>query len=300
MVVKFDRADHGMMAAIYRAIFAPLDGDAVPVVNTADTDEPIAAPESDAKRVAEEKAKRAEAVAHVDVLAEKFAVAVPAHEFSPAELQGYLLKNKRDPEGALAGVDQWVINTRKERKEKELREAEEKREAEEAAKKKEEEDKKKKDDEEKKKRRKDKKKEEAKRKRKEKRSKKESSTVDEQSSDSSDSSDSGSEAEEELVDKKDETTDKPEKVEVAAESGGGKVKVDSDDGQLAVDEAKTGVDSGYGTLEEELAMSNHSLHVEHASWSGRSGSAWGPRWSGMARFDWVFVPGVWLGFDISH
>jgi mitochondrial chaperone BCS1 len=70
-------------------------------------------------------------------LAETFAAGVPQHEFSTAELQGYLLSCKKTPESAAAGIDAWVEQERVERREREereekrkqkLREAKEKRE----------------------------------------------------------------------------------------------------------------------------------------------------------------------------
>lgn len=167
MTVKFDKADAGMTAAIFRAIFAPLEGDDAPRAAAvgskyADLAEALAAE----REAAAGRARDREAtLAKVEGLAEEFAGRVPAHEFSPAELQGYLLKNKRDPEAAVEGAAEWVVETRKDKKEKELKAAEDKRkkeeeerkkkEEEEAKKKKEaEEEKKKKDDDEKKKKKK--------------------------------------------------------------------------------------------------------------------------------------------------
>ena len=52
----------------------------------------------------------------VDALAETFAAKVPAEEFTPAEIQGYLLQHKYTPEDAVAGVDKWVVARREEKK----------------------------------------------------------------------------------------------------------------------------------------------------------------------------------------
>ncbi len=145
MIVKFDKADSDMVAAIFRAIFAPLEGDDAAAAKTEDDKLlPRKAADIEAeKQKAEEAARRKEEItARVNALADQFAKKIPAHEFSPAEIQGFLLKNKRTPERAVEGADEWVTDTRKEKKEKELKEAEEKR-------KKEEEDKKKKEEEEK-------------------------------------------------------------------------------------------------------------------------------------------------------
>ncbi|KAB5542920.1 BCS1 N terminal-domain-containing protein [Coniochaeta sp. 2T2.1] len=164
MIVKFDRSDRDMTAAIFRAIYAPLEGDDVaptsvavnvkeskPFLSLAWKSSASAAAEQaeKEKKVAEtkkkeddEQRKKGEDIAKVERLAELFADRIPAHEFSPAEIQGYLLKNKRDPDAAVEGAESWVVETRKEKKEKELKEAEEKRKKEEEeAKKKEEEEK---------------------------------------------------------------------------------------------------------------------------------------------------------------
>ncbi|GAB1315794.1 Mitochondrial chaperone BCS1 [Madurella fahalii] len=169
MIVKFDRADTEMTAAIFRAIYAPLEEDDVPTPATSPSGASTSAsgssqalfqlertlksaasklsPAEETKREAEAAdaaRKKDEIIAKVDALAKQFASKIPAHEFSPAEIQGFLLKNKRSPENAVEGAEQWVADTRKEKKEKELKEAEEKRKAEEKAKKEKEEEEKKK------------------------------------------------------------------------------------------------------------------------------------------------------------
>jgi chaperone BCS1 len=75
----------------------------------------VGAPSLDADRLAE--------------LAKIFAEAIPDEEFSVAELQGYLLKNKARPEEAASQAGQWVIKER-EMREKLVREKEEKEEKE--------------------------------------------------------------------------------------------------------------------------------------------------------------------------
>ncbi|KAL3467349.1 BCS1 N terminal-domain-containing protein [Aspergillus heterothallicus] len=49
---------------------------------------------------------------HVTEWAAEFSMKVPSEEFSPADIQGYLLLHKTDPEGAIAGVEEWVRETR--------------------------------------------------------------------------------------------------------------------------------------------------------------------------------------------
>lgn len=133
MIVQFGLADTGMIAAIFRAIFAPLEGDSSAkrpaAENAPDADEVL-------KRLAADKASRDETVAKVERLAEEFAAKIPPHEFSPAELQGFLMKSKRNPEGAVAGAEAWMVETRKEKAENKLKEAEKQRKREEEEKRK--------------------------------------------------------------------------------------------------------------------------------------------------------------------
>jgi chaperone BCS1 len=46
----------------------------------------------------------------LEVLADKFAASVANREFSPADVQGYLLRHKNEPEVAVEGVSAWVEN----------------------------------------------------------------------------------------------------------------------------------------------------------------------------------------------
>jgi chaperone BCS1 len=60
-------------------------------------------------------------------LAKEFASQVPEHEFSTAELQGYLLMCRKSPERAVSGISEWVEVERKDRKERKENEEERKR-----------------------------------------------------------------------------------------------------------------------------------------------------------------------------
>ncbi|KAK8116135.1 Mitochondrial chaperone BCS1 [Apiospora sp. TS-2023a] len=184
MIVEFGLADEGMTASIFRAIFARLEGDDAPQVVSTNMD-----PEAEKAQLEEQANKLVADKAHVDALALEFASKIPAHEFSPAELQGHLMRYKRSPQTAIDKAEEFIEQTRKDRKEKEIKDAEEKRKAEEERMKKEakeEEDKKK---EEKKKEAKDEKK---KKKRREAKATKSTSTA----HDSGSGSDSGPSSEE--------------------------------------------------------------------------------------------------------
>jgi mitochondrial chaperone BCS1 len=60
---------------------------------------------------------------NADELADTFARKIPEHEFSVAELQGYLLDWKMKPLDAVQGVEEWIEAERELRLEKEAREA---------------------------------------------------------------------------------------------------------------------------------------------------------------------------------
>jgi chaperone BCS1 len=284
MIVKFGRADRDMTAAIFRAIYAPLEGDDVPPASDLNVrvkkSRPLLSFKSSAKVAAEvaEKEKKAaedkqkeedetrkkdETLARVEKLAGQFAERVPAHEFSPAEIQGYLLKHKRDPDAAVAGVEAWVVETRKEKKEKELMEAEEKR------KKEEEEAKKKKKEEEENKKKDEKKSKKVKKSKGKSKKGKKSSSDDESAEDSESepaSSSSESEAKEESTVSKtkkpktsaddekklvEEKTDEPsvavKVVEPTEDVVGEQIKEVGSVDKLLAEEGKHGGDSGYGT-----------------------------------------------------
>lgn len=154
-IVHFGLADFEMAAAIFRSIYALYDGELDPHVSRPSSSSSNENAAFLAKRKAQEEREQAENRARINTLALKFAEKLPSQEFSPAEVQGLLLIHKRDPEGAIAALPEWIETTRKEKKEKELEEAEKRRKAEEELAKKKEEEKKKKEEEEEKKKKED-------------------------------------------------------------------------------------------------------------------------------------------------
>ncbi|VUC27503.1 unnamed protein product [Clonostachys rosea] len=176
MTVLFGRADNKMASAIFRSIYAPHEGEDIPVY-----DDRVADPTD------EKGADREEALERINELSHEFAKKIPEHEFSPAEIQGLLLRHKRHPLAALNATDDWIVQTRKEKEdqaeeEKKKEEEEKKKKEEEEKKKEEEEEKKKKEEEEtKKKEEEEKEKEERKKKKKEKKKKEEEESAEEDS-----------------------------------------------------------------------------------------------------------------------
>ncbi|KAJ4266317.1 hypothetical protein NW762_004301 [Fusarium torreyae] len=135
MIVKFGLADADMTASIFRAIYAPYEGEDVSGKGSDVAKVEYLEPEEAEKQAALTEKTRFETIERVDALAAKFAAKVPELEFSPAEIQGLLLKNKRDPEAVIEAVDDWVVETRKEKKIKEIEDAEKRRKEEQEARK---------------------------------------------------------------------------------------------------------------------------------------------------------------------
>ncbi|KAF5020495.1 hypothetical protein F66182_7486 [Fusarium sp. NRRL 66182] len=124
MIVKFGLADAEMTASIFRAIYAPYEGENVNGDGSQQTKTEYLDPEEAQKQAELAEKTRLETVERVDDFAAQFAAKIPELEFSPAEIQGLLLKNKRDPEAAIAAVDDWIVETRKEKKIKKIEDAE--------------------------------------------------------------------------------------------------------------------------------------------------------------------------------
>jgi len=141
MRIKFDLANTQMITTIFRSIFATLEGD-VPAFDKQSTSISIRSPsttsskaESSRLQLEEEKRKAEEEKALLSLkkkeeervfkLGEEFAALIPAMAFSPAEIQGYLLKHKRKPETAVKEAAAWV-EKKQEEKRKKAKEEEEK------------------------------------------------------------------------------------------------------------------------------------------------------------------------------
>ncbi|KHN99049.1 bcs1 [Metarhizium album ARSEF 1941] len=107
-VIPFGLADSRMTSAIFRSIYAPYENETSSKADAKDPDQGAMQ-----ARLAQ---KHAQISKRVDELSRQFAEKIPENEFSPAEVQGLLLRYKRDPEGALAASDAWVEQMRKDRR----------------------------------------------------------------------------------------------------------------------------------------------------------------------------------------
>ncbi|KAG6096264.1 hypothetical protein E4U30_001642 [Claviceps sp. LM220 group G6] len=117
MTIPFALADSSMAAAIFRAIYTPYESETtLSCADEKDTD-----PAAVQARLAKKRALMNE---RVNEQASIFGDKIPPLEFSPAEIQGLLLRHKHDPEAAIQSVESWVLAMRKERQGKALKETE--------------------------------------------------------------------------------------------------------------------------------------------------------------------------------
>jgi chaperone BCS1 len=142
MKVKFDLADTAMIKTLFKGIFATLEGD-FPKSVTIKAEDAVKdrkswigakkaiiesmSSEDEEEQARDIAAKKLTEEARISALADEFAAIIPSHVFSPAEIQGFLLKNKRNATAAVSGAEQWVKDTlaQKEKKAKEAKAKEE-------------------------------------------------------------------------------------------------------------------------------------------------------------------------------
>lgn len=106
IIIEFDRADNEITASLFSSIYTKMEGDGV------DGDD------SASRTSAKEDATQSMDETKVTALAQEFASKVPAGEFSPAEIQGYLLRHKRSPRDAVANIGPWVVEMQKQKQQK--------------------------------------------------------------------------------------------------------------------------------------------------------------------------------------
>ena len=137
LVVKFDLANAQMIASIFRSIFATLEADDPKPKSKSPkrfpkhrkpsseiTKEEIAKALNEKEAQAKVEEERVAEESRIHSLGEKIATLIPSLTFSPAEIQGYFLKWKRQPELAVENAVEWVENTITEKKKKEIEERE--------------------------------------------------------------------------------------------------------------------------------------------------------------------------------
>ncbi|KUJ19221.1 uncharacterized protein LY89DRAFT_683146 [Mollisia scopiformis] len=139
MQVKFDLANTVMITTIFRSIFATLEGDMpasrnIVIRSPSSTKAPSKSPSAEEtlatklaaeKKALDEKLAKEKEEERIKALGEDFAAVIPTMTFSPAEIQGYLLKHKRHPDTAVAEAAAWVEKMKIEKKKKAKEEEEE-------------------------------------------------------------------------------------------------------------------------------------------------------------------------------
>ncbi|KAH8588940.1 BCS1 N terminal-domain-containing protein [Bisporella sp. PMI_857] len=132
LTVKFDLANAQMISTIFCGIYATIEGDmpstkpstitiqspgssSSAVIKQAEEDE------KEALRVEEERKRKEE---QIKAMGEEIARIIPSMTFSPAEIQGYFLKWKREPEAAVKNAAEWVEKSISDKKKRDIEERE--------------------------------------------------------------------------------------------------------------------------------------------------------------------------------
>ena len=105
--VGFTKATKGQAEEIFRRMYVE------------DTSNETEKADSDKEKKEKEEKEKAEPLVseeRLDELSKSFAEALPEEEYSPADLQDYLLTHKKDPEKAVAEVNTWMDKMSAERK----------------------------------------------------------------------------------------------------------------------------------------------------------------------------------------
>ena len=138
MTIKFQLSDAAMMRKLFTSIFTTLEGDfpqkktalldsngngtlplkSVNLQNGHAKSSGVETSNAAEQKIDEDEERRKLEAKKIEALAESFTLAMPEGVFSPAEVQGYLLKHKRSPEIAAREAAKWAKDTIDERKRK--------------------------------------------------------------------------------------------------------------------------------------------------------------------------------------
>ncbi|KAH8805657.1 BCS1 N terminal-domain-containing protein [Xylogone sp. PMI_703] len=147
MNIKFKLTDVDMMRTLFKAIYGYLEGDKPTKEIKEGESDKDGLPKPDSMKLHNSSGpenanhekhpklndlpdedlnkNKEQDLVRLEQLSQEFAAKIPSEIFSPAEIQGYLLKWKSSPESAIANADEWVVSM-KEQKEKEQKEKEQK------------------------------------------------------------------------------------------------------------------------------------------------------------------------------
>ncbi|OJD10119.1 hypothetical protein AJ78_08736 [Emergomyces pasteurianus Ep9510] len=107
MTINFDYASTNTLQDLYRAIYTKLDGDIKYSANKSSRTGSANKPSTQAqtKHIFHKNNFSPE---EIDSFASDFASRIPAGKYTPAEIQGYLLRHKHSPRDAVDGVEEWM------------------------------------------------------------------------------------------------------------------------------------------------------------------------------------------------
>jgi mitochondrial chaperone BCS1 len=115
LTIHFGRADRHVLKGMFKAIYSTVESELAALKDehqaSQSTEEEKPAMNGSIIRGIFHHGKSEKEIA---ALADVFADEVPSEEFTPAEIQGYLLKYKTDPQGAIDGVQSWMESKRSE------------------------------------------------------------------------------------------------------------------------------------------------------------------------------------------
>lgn len=109
--IAFGYSDRDTIKKLFMAIYAPMDCEVRKSASSSPKHSPSPSVTKPPALFFDSHSKE-----EIAVLAEKFADAIPAGEFTPAEIQGHLLLHKKNPMHALEDAEHWVQSVREKRK----------------------------------------------------------------------------------------------------------------------------------------------------------------------------------------
>lgn len=113
--VHFGRADRHVLVGMFKAIYSTIEAElaaskaAKEKVATANENEKASGNGSILRGIFH----HGKSADEISALSEVFADSVPSEKFTPAEIQGYLLQHKTEPQGAIDGVQTWMESKEK-------------------------------------------------------------------------------------------------------------------------------------------------------------------------------------------
>jgi chaperone BCS1 len=96
--VHFSNASRGVIKGLFMAIYSAKDT----------VKKPSKKNDGKVKVEKPKTSKHGHTEEEIAAMAEEFASKLPEDELSPAEIQGYMLKNKMNPQNAVNGIDEWL------------------------------------------------------------------------------------------------------------------------------------------------------------------------------------------------